>query len=164
MTFASACLHAELKRSFPDGVFDAYFGPGDGEVLLTTQQRALLARMTGGRDEVAGPGGTLKEQLGYYLRGKKCLLWLDDVRDSSIVNSFNFDGFTGAVMVTGLSESAWQDAPNEAIFAITPEAAAQGYDNGPSLAMRVLVSRAYNDRKKTKLPDELQVGKHALLP
>lgn len=163
---AVAVPPTDPSSPFPDGVFEAYFGPGQQQgdaglaATVASQQQLLLNRMKGIE------GGSLQnisqgvgQQLGNLLKGKRCLLVLADVRSDQVISAFNFNGFQGALLVTGLSaEMAWLSAPLQ--VAITPKRIKDPLDgdSGPSLAMRVLASRATNDKGAVGVPEGCQVG------
>jgi hypothetical protein len=126
------------------------------------KQQQLLHKMKGveGIDlkDVTGKEQMVKEQLGNFLRGKKCLLVLDDVRSHEVVSAFNFDGFEGSLLVTGLSCEAWPTAPKE--VEITPKQVEAPLDGagGRSLAWRLLVSTATNNVDADNVLGGCQVG------
>jgi len=158
-------LATDPSSPFPDGVFEAYFGPGQEQgdaglpAMVASQQQLLLNRMKGIEGgSLQNISQTVGQQLGNWLRGKRCLLVLDDVRSDQIISAFNYDGFQGALLVTGLSaDVAWLSAPLQ--VAITPKRVKDPLDgdSGPSLAMRVLASRASNDKSVVGVPEACQV-------
>lgn len=115
---------AELAKNFPDGVYELKFGqPGGGDSpqrQVANNKQLLLACLTH-NDALANTEPRtlcqdpyLASQLVEQLRGRKCLLLLDDVRGPSITEEFLFEGFKGKLLVTGLSAAtAWQDASPE---------------------------------------------------
>lgn len=149
-----------LRETFPDGVYDAHFGPAT-EDLVATQQLLLLNRMKGSNAaELKNVSGTAQQdwihvQLGNWLRNRRCLLLLDDVRSPEVVSKFTFDAFMGAVLVTGLCKEVWPSAPST--VAITLKHTTDPLDGGPSLAERLLASMWSSNLQEQQLPAEYQV-------
>ena len=130
---AICCLRAgDLRRHFPDGVFKVTFGPAtsgndDNAARATTDcYRSLLGKLLGQPPE---DEWDVKERLRHSLCCSKCLLLLDDVRDSCVVTDLIDDlgedvedeheyeldeviSSRGALLVTGLSADLWPSAPN----------------------------------------------------
>lgn len=126
------------ENCFPDGVFDLYFGPAESSTIdsyrkqIANNQQLLLKCLRGDGDAAtvselsnSTQFELVSRQLAECLRGRKCLLLLDDVRSNLITTSFtNFRGFRGKLLVTGLdARTAWQDvdmATNERCQRIKP--------------------------------------------
>lgn len=136
--------------------------------MVATQQYALLCALKGTEDtklpDVTNPAqcAMIKAQLGACLRNKQCLLLLDDVCNISVLESFNFEQFAGALIVTGPRE-AWCSAPSEFKVEVTRHpmtAPWVGKDGGAarSHAERVLASTAQSDVRKTTIPPECMVS------
>lgn len=169
--YAHCCcgLWSEAAGPFPDGIYDAYFGPNqqvsdtDVATLVATQQHLLLNRMKGvdssDLKDVSSLAQThaVRTQLGNWLRGKRCLLLLDDVRSHQVVSAFNFVGFQGALLVTGLSKDAWPSAPTA--VCLEQQHVDSPMLGGPSLAERILASRAANNRMVDAVPEGCEVSR-----
>jgi hypothetical protein len=155
---------------FPDGIYDAYFGPDQQasgasvDAMVATQQQLLLNRVKGVESSdlkdvsSSAQRDAVRTQLGNCLCGKRCLLLLDDVRSHQVVSAFNFVGFEGALLVTGLAPNgAWPSAPAE--VCVEQQHVDKPLVKGePSLAEKVLASRAANSKTVDAVPEGCKVS------
>ncbi|KAK9820258.1 hypothetical protein WJX72_008183 [[Myrmecia] bisecta] len=110
------CAAINNDLEFPGGVYTLRFGQdfADGKAKIAEEQKALLAYM-GHKDKVAniqGLGGAQVEiasVLSDQLRGRRCLIHLDDVWDPCIVDAFRIPAHSGKLLVTSRSK-LWADA------------------------------------------------------
>lgn len=176
-------LHGLLASPFPHGVFELNFGPATApsasdptgqaaNTAIVVQRQLQLLRMLKGlsaenvssiptEDVCQAIAKNVESELAEWLCGKQCLLFLDDVRSSDVVRSFQLKGFKGALLVTGLAREAWSDAPAEVeITSARVQPPCQDTDpaGALTLARRLLVSRALNSVGATAVPQGCEVS------
>lgn len=140
---------------------------------MVQRQHQLLRRLQGRSVEASSsiqapdacqvPADDVHAELTACLQGKRCLLVLDDVRSSNVVSHFKFDGFQGALLVTGLNAEAWPDASDDSTVVITgdkvqADPCKESGTSRPALAVRLLASRALNNVAATAVPKGCEVS------
>eukprot|EP00884_Botryococcus_braunii_P018237 jgi/Botrbrau1/5097/Bobra.0128s0008.1 len=156
-----------LSEYFPDGVFNLDCGPAvservqQGEPNMTECfQRALLDKLVGRENQDAEIRGTgrqdISNRLGLELKERRCLIWLDNVRDPRVVEACCPEGFAGALLVTSNNDNTCDLLPAGVSLRFVNVAYGMfwkaGEGSGGSFATKILAARAANDANTETFP------------
>eukprot|EP00884_Botryococcus_braunii_P018238 jgi/Botrbrau1/5098/Bobra.0128s0009.1 len=146
----------DLSDCFPDGVVKVFCTYGDS--TIESIQWALLNEFQGREnDDRAWPGR--REILELMLRERRCLIWLDAVKDPQVVDACFPDGFAGALLLTSTRDNAkgtkLQDCLSLQItsdlFWTAPE------DSGDRIASKILAANVANHVNMGTFPPGCEV-------
>lgn len=104
-------------------------------------------------------GQDITKRLGLELQGQRCLIWLDNVQDPSVVDACAPMGFAGALLVTANRSNAKATKINTCLsMHITSDVfwtAAE--ESGDLIAAEVLAARVADDKKTDTFPPGCEV-------
>eukprot|EP00884_Botryococcus_braunii_P017163 jgi/Botrbrau1/412/Bobra.110_2s0062.1 len=153
----SFAFEPDLSECFPDGVFKLSCGEGDAGTVESLQ-RALLDKLQGRQNQDPGirsqEGQDTSYRLGLELKGQRCLIWLDDVKDPEVVDACCPDGFAGALLLTSNDANAiGSKLRNCDSFHVTSELFWTADENsGDRIASKILAVTAANNVNNDTFP------------
>eukprot|EP00884_Botryococcus_braunii_P011186 jgi/Botrbrau1/20068/Bobra.200_1s0072.1 len=157
----------DLSEAFPDGVFHMDCGQVDASGIAG-MHRALLDKVQGRANqdtEIKGFEAQDKSnQLGNALQGQRCLIWLDNVQEPSLLPACCPADFDGALLVTSNKANACELLP--ACFSMEMASNlfwAVDEGSGDRIATKILAARAADNRDTETFPPGCEDTAEALL-
>eukprot|EP00884_Botryococcus_braunii_P011189 jgi/Botrbrau1/20070/Bobra.200_1s0074.1 len=155
-----------LADCYPDGVFHLDCAQG---VSVESLHRALLDKLQGINNtdpEIRGTEGQgITSRLQNHLQGKRCLIWLDNVREPRVVDGCCPEGFVGALLITANAAKAEGERLPDCLSVNIASRLFWEADGGSGdrIATKVLAARAADNKETQTFPPGCEEAAKALL-